>query len=376
MYMDKPIKIAIITNIPTPYRKALWEYYSKHYLLDITVFYCSHIEKNRYWDVDSSKGVKEVFLSGLNFKSIHFNPGVLKVLFQDFDIFFVGGYGYPSVIMAITVLKCLKKPWVMIIDGVSPLKLENENFMTEKLRRIFIKGANAYFANGTVGYKLLEKYSISSEKIFNQFMTVDVEHFMKKGVNSLNYRNEIRKKYNISKNSIVVMYAGRLVEHKGVQDLIKSVRKLEDKGYNVKLLVAGDGQFKKKLINCADKILPDTIFTGHIDPNKLYKYYYASDIFVLPTYDDPWGLVINEAMSCGLPVVLTNAAGSSLDLVKNNGIVVQNGNIIQLSEAIESLILGDLSIYGENSLIIMRKWSYKESFESFLNLIHFIRRNS
>lgn len=376
MNMAKPVKIAIITNIPTPYRKAQWEYYSKHSLLDITVFYCSPIEKNRYWDVDSSKGIKEVFLDGLNFKSIHFNPSILKLLYKDFDIFCVGGYGYPSVIMAITFLKYLKKPWVMLIDGVSPLKLENENFITEKLRRTLIRGANAYFANGVVGYKLLEKYGISSERIFNQFMTVDVEHFMKKSVNSLDYKNEIRKKYKISKNSIVVMYAGRLMKHKGVQDLIKSVKKLDDKGYNVKLLVVGDGQFKETLIDCADKLLPDTIFTGHIDPDMLHKYYYASDIFVLPTYNDPWGLVINEALSCGLPVVSTNAAGSSLDLVKNNGIVVQKGNIVQLSEAIESLILGDLDRYGKNSLSIIKKWSYKESLESFLNLIKFIRRDS
>ena len=93
------IKIAIITNIPTPYRKKQWEYYSKCKQLDITVFYCANVEKGRHWKISSSEGIKEVFLKGLSYKSFHFNPGVLKVIFQDFDVFFVGGYGYPSLMI-------------------------------------------------------------------------------------------------------------------------------------------------------------------------------------------------------------------------------------------------------------------------------------
>ena len=106
----KKIKLAIITNIPTPYRKKQWEYYSKCKYLDITVFYCANIEKGRYWKINSSEGIKEVFLKSISYKTFHFNPGVLKVIFQDFDLFLVGGYGYPSMIMAITTLKILKKP--------------------------------------------------------------------------------------------------------------------------------------------------------------------------------------------------------------------------------------------------------------------------
>lgn len=68
--------MAIITNIPTPYMKKQWECE----YLDITVFYFTNIEKDRYWKINSFKGVKEVFLKVLSFKSFHFNPGVLKTV--------------------------------------------------------------------------------------------------------------------------------------------------------------------------------------------------------------------------------------------------------------------------------------------------------
>ncbi|MBP2047056.1 glycosyltransferase family 4 protein [Methanobacterium aggregans] len=367
----KKIKIAIITNIPTPYRKKQWEYYSNCEYLDITVFYCANIEKDRYWNVDSSEGIKEVFLRGISFRSFHFNPGVLKTVFQDFDAFFVGGYGYPSVLMSIFALKLLKKPWVMIIDGICPLNLKKGNFIIEKIKKTLINGADAYFANGTVSAKYLEKYEVPPKKIFNQYMTVDVDYFVKKGNDASKFRSEIRKKYDINENSVVIMYAGRLIEHKGVQDLIKSVKNLKNRNINVKTLIVGEGNFKKELIKQSEDIREEVIFAGHVDPAEIYKYYYASDIFVLPTYDDPWGLVVNEAMACGLPVIVTDATGCFLDLVKDNGYIVKSHDICELSLSIEKAMKNSVKL-GNNSYKQILGWNYEHSLMNIINLICYI----
>ena len=85
------------------------------------------------------------------------------------------------------------------------------------------------------------------------------------------------------------MYAGRLIEDKGVQDLIEAVKNLKDENINIKALIVGDGTFKSDLKRKSEDIKSDIIFTGHIKPEELYKYYYASDIFILPTYSDLWG---------------------------------------------------------------------------------------
>jgi len=330
----KTVKIAIITNIPTPYRKKQWEYYSKCPSLDLTVFYCANIEKGRHWKINSSEGIKEVFLKGISYKSFHFNLGILNVIFQDFDVFFVGGYGYPSLIMTIIILKLLKKPWVMIIDGISPLKLNKRDYIADNFKKFLINDANAYFANGTVGKNFLEKYGILPGKIFNQYMTVDVDDFINKGKNSIEIKKEVRKQYGIDDNTTIIIYVGRLIQNKGVQDLIDALKNLKNDGYKIKAFIVGEGDFKEELQIKSHDIKSDIIFTGHLDPDQIYKYYYASDIFVLPTYDDLWGLVVNEAMACGLPIIVSDAAGSSLDLIRNNGIIFKCHDINELSVAI------------------------------------------
>ena len=368
----KKIKIAIITNIPTPYRKKQWEYYSKCKQLDITVFYCANIEKGRHWEISSCEGIKEIFLKGLTYKSIHFNPGVLKVIFQDFDIFFVGGYGYPSLIMAIIALKILQKPWVIMIDGISPLKLYKWNHITDNFKKYVIKGANAYFANGIVGRKYLEKYGILSGKIFNQYMTVDVDDFINKGKDAVGIKKRIREEHDIKDNATVIMYAGRLVYNKGVQDLIGAIKILENGGYNIVAFIVGEGDFKEELKRQSLELNSSIIFTEHVDPEQIYKYYYASDIFVLPTYNDPWGLVINEAMACGLPIIVSDAAGSSLDLIKNNGIIFKCHDINQLSVAIEKFLDKNCKKFENDSKNIISKWTFRESLDSLKTLLGYV----
>ena len=131
-------------------------------------------------------------------------------------------------------------------------------------------------------------------------------------------------RYSIHENSIVIMYAGRLMLDKGIQELISAVKILSRKKFDIKLLIVGEGKFKNELEYFVNDIRDLVIFTGHVEISEIYKYYFASDIFVLPTYNDSWGLVVNEAMACGLPIIVTNAAGCYFDLVKNNGFVVQN----------------------------------------------------
>ena len=119
---SKKIKTAIITNIPTPYRRKQWEYYSKQDNLDLTIFYCAKKEKDRLWNVKNASGVKEVFLSGIIFFNLHLNPSIFKVILSSYDLFVIGGYGYPTNMIAIIMLKFLKKPWVFMHDGYLTLE--------------------------------------------------------------------------------------------------------------------------------------------------------------------------------------------------------------------------------------------------------------
>ena len=106
------------------------------------------------------------------------------------------------------------------------------------------------------------------------------------------------------------------------------------------LVFVGDGVSKNKLAQQANRISPGTIcFPGFAQREYLAGLYALAEALVLPTHSDPWGLVVNEAMACGLPIVVSNVAGCSADLVEDgwNGYVVPPRDSEKLSVAIDSL---------------------------------------
>ena len=132
----------------------------------------------------------------------------------------------------------------------------------------------------------------------------------------------------------VILYLGYLWKRKGVDYLIEAVKSIHDR--RAVLLIAGSGPEENRLRQLADG--SDNIrFLGYADKSKKAWLYEIADIFVLPTLHDAWGLVINEAMFYGLPVITTTAAGGS-DIVSDNGIIVPAGNVNALRDALLLLI--------------------------------------
>jgi glycosyltransferase involved in cell wall biosynthesis len=133
-----------------------------------------------------------------------------------------------------------------------------------------------------------------------------------------------------------------LIPEKGVFDLLQAYAKLgSDLRAEVGLVFTGDGVSKKALFEQAKHIEPGMIrFPGFAEREDLAGLYALAEAFILPTHSDTWGLVVNEAMVCGLPIVVTNVAGCASDLVEDgwNGCVVSPANPDRLSAAISSLL--------------------------------------
>lgn len=372
--VNGPLRVAVITNIPAPYRQKQWEHYATIRNLSITVFYCAKREQDRFWNVQPASGVREVFLGGISYREWHFNPSIFLLPFQKFDLFLVGGYGFPTVMIAIVLLKLFNMNWAMVTDGIAPPRLKSEKWYVRAIQRFFTKGANAYFVNGTAAKKWLKRFGIPDESVFDQYLTVDVNYFLESEKASKKTRIHTRRRHKIRDDAIVVLYVGRLAPVKGIEDLIAAVNSLvEDKNYEVAALIVGEGEQRARLESEAKNLPANVVFTGYVEPSELCRCYYASDIFVLPTHNDPWGLVINEAMACALPIITTDAAGSSRDLVKNNGYVIHPGDVSSLSSAIEKLMDADVrKAFGEESRRIISKWTYEESSESFENMVRYL----
>lgn len=154
------------------------------------------------------------------------------------------------------------------------------------------------------------------------------------------------------------LYLGRMIRRKGIDVLLKAFSLLSKHRSHVKLLVVGDGPFRnycQSLTN--DLSLRGVTFIGPVIPHSVACLYQKADVFVLPAYYEPWGLVINEAMSTGLPVIATRTVGAVYDLLIDgyNGFVVKENDVLDLHRAMDNILRSDLSLMGRNSRLLFER---------------------
>ena len=129
---------------------------------------------------------------------------------------------------------------------------------------------------------------------------------------------------------------------KGVFDLLEAYAKLENGlRSEVGLVFAGDGVCREELVKRAKQMSAGTVcFPGFAQREDLAGLYALAETLILPTHSDPWGLVVNEAMACGLPIIVSNVAGCSADLVEDgwNGYVVPPRDSRNSVLAIDTLV--------------------------------------
>jgi glycosyltransferase involved in cell wall biosynthesis len=178
----------------------------------------------------------------------------------------------------------------------------------------------------------------------------------------------------------VILYLSRIINWKGLDILIKAFHLLEQKHNDVFLLIGGDGPYKFFCEDLSNKLKIKKIkFMGSIPNEKVNDYFDISDIFVLPScirvQSEAWGLVINEAMSLGKPIVTTDAVGAAEDLVHDgvNGYVVSNNNVDAMHLALKKMIDGGdhlIKEMGKNSLKIFNEFNdYNKMFSGFQKAI-------
>lgn len=174
---------------------------------------------------------------------------------------------------------------------------------------------------------------------------IDTETITRKVTNE--EKQEILDKYNINKNDKILIYTGRVVDGKGVKELVSSLKKVKYKNY--KLLLLGSSinalnvktPYEQEVLNIVDDIKDKVIFTGFVDYNELYKYYGIADIAVLPSImDDSAPLTVVESLSSGLPVITTDSGGIPEYANDKCAIILKRDNniISNLAKSIDYLL--------------------------------------
>lgn len=184
-------------------------------------------------------------------------------------------------------------------------------------------------------------YRYPAERLFFSPHCVDNEWFAARATPEA--RSRIRTSLGISPAAFVVLFAGKLVPFKRPSDVIAAAALCRDQGRPVEVLVAGSGELEAEMRSLATVSGVPLHMLGFCNQTKMPEAYAASDALVLPSNgEETWGLVANEALACGRPLIVSDACGCAPDLVGDGlaGRVVPMGDIQSLASAIGSLMDG------------------------------------
>ena len=333
-------KIMIIFSYPAPYRTEIIKTIEGQYETDMFFLRENGDERNSDW---FSKG-KYVFLDTAEGLAIY-NQCVKNLTDYNLVVF----YEFSFIEAVKLILKCRAKkvPYILNCDGV--MLFRHGNFIRDVIKKIVIKGAAAYFASGTHAKDYFLKYGAKEEKIFiHNFTALRKKDILEKPI-FLDEKRRLREKLSLPLNAKICIAVGRYIPLKRYDTLLRLWKGMPQ---DTVLLLIGGGPEKElyetiiKQENLSNVILQD------FHPfEELLEYYKAADLFVHPTSYDVWGLVVNEALACGLPVVATDTCVAGLELIKNgeNGFVSHLGDDDDFINKI-STVLNDDGLREEMSL--------------------------
>jgi glycosyltransferase involved in cell wall biosynthesis len=192
---------------------------------------------------------------------------------------------------------------------------------------------------GKSSFEYVRKFGIAEKDIFLAPNAVDTELFARCAAAFREDAETERRRLQLPARFF--LFVGRLVPEKGVFDLLDAYGKLNaEVRSEVGLVFVGEGPAGAELGRRSNRIAKGCVrYAGFAQREQLVGYYALADMLVFPSHSDPWGLVVNEAMACDLPVISSDAAGCTADLVEDdwNGRVVRAGDVNQLASAMENL---------------------------------------
>jgi glycosyltransferase involved in cell wall biosynthesis len=371
------LKVAVITANPTPYRTPFFAHLARREDLEVKVFFLTRASATRPWHVQL-EGFEHEFLrefsipvGGKDRARYRINPGIIGRLARGkFDAVVIAGYNHFTTQAAILYCTATRKPWCLMSE--SHIRKER-GVLKKALKKVFLKGLlsqmGAAMVTGTLAARYMESLGVPADAVFVVANTPDVERLKKASEELSGSRERIRADLGVSGKS-VVLFVGRLLPEKGLSVLFDAYGKVQAGMQDTALLVAGDGPMRgecKRRVR--DDRLEDVSFLGFVSQEELPEVYVAADVFALPSLVEPWGVVVNEAMACGLPVLLSDRVGASADLVEEgvNGFVVGTGDARALSEAILEVLSDEnrRAEMGMRSREIISDWDYATSARNF-----------
>lgn len=338
-------RLLIIYGAWSPYSHARFIAIAEHIKnTELTVFFQNPAVKYRKWNAEiTDSPYKMVFLKNIGIPVSSETAFVCNInynIYQEIkrynpDRIIVAGWDSIATLAAIVYARKHGKKIILWTESTI-----HEDSFIRKISLLYVKFILRFFdgftSAGTAAEEYLRFLGVK-KKIEHFYNTVNVDYFLSQGKLSIQEKRMLTKKYGVGNNSRVIMFSGRFVTIKRVDLLIKAFLEVSERFPNIELLIVGYGPEERRLKKMAGGN-SCIHFLGHRGIDEIPGIYSISDILVLPSISEPWGLVVNEAMACGCAIVVSDRCGCCRDLIQGNGIIVEGGKLDSLVEALERLL--------------------------------------
>jgi len=339
--MTKPVRVAVITEIISPYRIPVFNALARQKGIELHVIFLAETDPSqRRWlvykdEIEFSYEVLPAWRRRWGDLHILLNRGLWPSL-QRFrpNSILCGGYNYPAFWEALIWAKFHSAHFVAWIESTSRDQ-RDPSVLAAFIKRQFIRNSSAFAVPGKSAFEYVTSMGVPAERIHTAPNAVDNHRFADLARSARERGAQCRTELGLP--SRYFMYAGRVTREKGVFQLLEAYTQLDPElRSQVGLVLVGEDTARNELMQNAAKVYPCTVvFPGFAQRDQLAAFYALAEVMVFPTLSDPWGLVVNEAMACGLPIIVSDAAGCVADLVHDgeNGYVIPSGNVDKLAEA-------------------------------------------
>jgi glycosyltransferase involved in cell wall biosynthesis len=387
-------RLAALVSHPIQYQVPLFRALAETGEVDLDVLYCSSGSVGVHhdpgfgvefaWDTPLLDGYRHSFLKNLSpipnpsrFLGC-INPGVGRALATGcYDAVWVHGWGLASCWLGFNAANRHRIPLLLRgeangLKEPGSLKGCAKRFL---LTRLFDQ-VSAFLAVGTNNAEFYTAYGVPRRKIFLAPYAVDNDFFFTRTRSPASERSSVRGREGMSPDLPVILFCGKFSGAKRPLDLLKAFQQLGDDP-KASLVFVGDGPLRVELKQyVAEHGLRRVHFLGFRNQTELPACYALADVFVLPSSFEPWGLVVNEAMCFGLPVIASDMVGAVRDLVQDgvNGFVFPAGNVEILADRLRRVLLDDglRQRMGAQSHCNIERWGIKETVYGVLQAIEYV----
>jgi glycosyltransferase involved in cell wall biosynthesis len=363
------MKLAAIATHPIQYQAPLWRAITASEQIDLKVFFATRhgleassdlgFGKTFAWDIPLVEGYDHEFLPACRVPGFpepvanHFPRGLSKKIREHrCDAVLVNGYGDAAAWAGMLAAWRTRTPVIMRGDShehgrTKSVRLRLKRMLLPRL----LRHVDGFLAIGTWNREYWESYGVPKNRIETALFAVDNDFFVAGGEEHTEQTRCLRSKWGVPVDGTVFLYCAKLISVKAPDVLLRAFSLLADP--KAHLIFVGSGQMEAPLKELQRELgIARVHWEGFMNQSALPRYYRAADVLILPSRFEPWGLVVNEAMACGTPCLVSDVVGAGADLVvgKDAGLVFPHDNVNELASALRTALNQELRRRWERNL--------------------------